>query len=327
MQVSWIDSEQLKGLLQQLQDATPEPAAEPQAWETHTLPEAPVARALAVEPVPAPPERPRAAPEVTSQVEDTPPTAPDLASSPEVARIRDRLREVRERAEAAGLLKKAEPPPILTAPETTTAFQVEEPTVAPAPQIEAAAPPASTELQETNETSTEEKPPSNTGETPEPDRDPTPPMAEADDALTSAVPANAPPEQDDASLYFEVPLGSILERLDAFASWARQRVAPAELLLLDEHGDLLLGAEARAALVLSIMLAANAAQRSTAAAVCEDGARIARQPIPEGGELAVMSCPTRLGLIHLAVEHPTSLPENEARLLRQALMSAVDVAA
>ena len=293
MQVSWIDSEHLKGLLQQLQDATPAPTADPQAWETHTLPDSPQPPALAVAPLPEPP----------AAEAPVPPPASDSASAPEVARIRDRLREVRERAEAAGLLKKSEPV-AATAPIVTLSPAPEHTTVStPSEALEAAS--DVTPAQEAN---------------PEP---PSPPMTE--ESASAAVPEATVPF--DASLYFEVPLGSILERLDAFAAWARQRVAPAELLLLDEHGDLLLGAEARAALVLSIMLAANAAQRSRATMLSPEDARITRQPTPEGGELAVMTCPTRLGLIHLAVEHPVSLPENEARLLRQALMSAVDVAA
>ena len=45
MQVSWIDSDQLKGLLERLGDSVPQAKSGTQAWETHTMPEA------AVEPV------------------------------------------------------------------------------------------------------------------------------------------------------------------------------------------------------------------------------------------------------------------------------------
>lgn len=279
MQVSWIDSEHLKGLLRQLQDPASEPSAPETApdsllWEPSTPPPA---RALPLDPVPAPPEPPETRQEETAEEETDAPALPplDMRNVPEVARIRDRLREVRERAEAAGLLKRPEP---AAAPDTP--------------------PPESPDLSDTS--------------------DPSAPPTE---------PAPAAQEEADDSLYFEVPLGSVLERLDAFAEWARRRVAPAELLLLDEHGDLLLGAEARAALVLSVMLAASAARRSTAAGVCENAAVTARQPTPEGGELTVLSCPTRLGLIHLAVEHPATLPDSEVQLLRQALLSAIEVSA
>lgn len=294
MQVSWIDSEHLKGLLQQLQDASPAPTAEPQAWETHTLPDAPLPT-----PLPAAPQ-----PEPAAEAASPPPSASDPVSTPEVARIRDRLREVRERAEAAGLLKKSEPAVAVAPSPFEVATAPVQPAAAPDP-----APTKAPELPvEAEQAAADEE--------------------ESEAPINSAPAAEvADPAPFDASLYFEVPLGSILERLDAFAAWARQRVAPGELLLLDEHGDLLLGSEARAALVLSIMLAANAAQRSRAAIVGRDGVHVTRQPTPEGGELAVVTCPTRLGLIHLAVEHPVSLPDQEARLLRQALMSAVEVAA
>ena len=42
MQVSWIDSDQLKGLLERLGDSVPQAKSGTQAWETHTMPEAAV---------------------------------------------------------------------------------------------------------------------------------------------------------------------------------------------------------------------------------------------------------------------------------------------
>ncbi len=313
MQVSWIDSEHLKDLLRQLQGAAPEPAAEPQAWETHTLPEAPVESALpslAAEPAEAaPPEPVRREPEAVA----SPPVAAEVRDAPEVARIRDRLREVRERAEAAGLLKKAEPAPVAPEPavsepphdESVNTASVVEDDAEPAARAEAIAAAEETGMgAEETEAEKEMEPVISNEE-----------VGEVADAVS------------DDSLYFEVPLGSVLERLDAFAEWARRRIAPAELLLLDEHGDLLLGTEARAELVLSIMLAASAAKRSSLAGVWADAPRIARQPKPDGGELAILSCPTRLGIIHLAVEHPAQLPDSEADLLQQALLSAIEAAA
>ncbi len=304
MQVSWIDSEHLKGLLKQLQDAAPETTPEPQAWETHTLPDAPPVPSLSLEPAPAPPVAEATPAEEPEEAPATP--RAEIQNAPEVERIRNRLREVRERAAAAGLLKRAEPPappappipPAMAEPAASLAEEAEKPEQ----------PPAAEEAAQASEA-------------------PAPITAPSEEETPVPAPVEAPPEEADDSLYFEVPLGSVLERLDAFAEWARRRVAPAELLLLDEHGDLLLGAEARAALVLSVMLAASAARRSTAAGVCETSAVIARQPTPAGGELTVLSCPTRLGLIHLAVERSISLPDSEIDLLRQALLSAVEVSA
>jgi hypothetical protein len=131
-------------------------------------------------------------------------------------------------------------------------------------------------------------------------------------------------EQDEAS-YFEVPVGSVVERLEAFAQWAQRRVKPGELVLLDEHGDVLWGAQAKGALILSAMMAANALSRSTAAGACQAEAAVIRQLLGSGGELAVLSCPTRAGLVHLAVEHPGRLGDAAMRIMGQALVSAIEV--
>lgn len=308
MQVSWIDSDHLNDLLRQLQDPAP-----PQAAPDALIEEAEV-------PAPPPPVALRTTFEDDGgkEPEESGAPLPDIRTAPEVARIRDRLREVRERAEAAGLLKKTEPAPE-TEPPVSSPFQE-----AALPEMEEPAAEETT-VEETETAKTEAEAPTAGPETASVEAE----AATAPESAGAEEPATAGEEtlgtSDDAALYFEVPLGSALERLDAFATWARQRVAPGELLLLDEHGDLLWGAEAKAALVFSVMLAAGAVSRSSAADVCEDGVRVARQPTVEGGELAVLSCPTRLGLIHLAVEHPSRLPDNEAALLRQALMSAIEV--
>ncbi len=323
MQVSWIDSDHLNDLLRQLQDPAPPQAAPDALFEEAEVPAPPPPVAL----------RTTFEDDGGKEPEESGAPLPDIRTAPEVARIRDRLREVRERAEAAGLLKKTEPstpspfqeaapPEAEREPEPEPENSVEEETVIEGTETaiaEAEAPATASKTAAAADEATAPAPATESTGT-----EPASAFVPGVEAPESAsAPALGTP--DDAALYFEVPLGSALERLDAFATWARQRVAPGELLLLDEHGDLLWGAEAKAALVFSVMLAAGAVSRSSAADVCEDGVRVARQPTVEGGELAVLSCPTRLGLIHLAVEHPSRLPDNEAALLRQALMSAIEV--
>jgi hypothetical protein len=194
--------------------------------------------------------------------------------APEVARIRDRLREVRERAEAAGLLKRPVPPLAAVAtPVTPVVMEIAAPMV---PKVE-----------------------------------------EEVAVVSEAVIA----EEEG---YFEVPVGSVVERVEAFSQWAHRRLDPGELVLLDEHGDVLWGAQAKGALILSAMMAANALSRSSAVGACQVEREVVRQVLSSGGQLAVLSCDTQAGLIHLAVEHPTLwVRDEEMRLLGQALVSAI----
>lgn len=279
MQVSWIDSDQLKGLLERLGDSVPQAKSGTQAWETHTMPEAAVEPMLVEEEAEVSEEVGQAwgvaEVEVREEVEASEAEAEEEVElgvvegvkheevAPEVARIRDRLREVRERAEAAGLLKRPVPPL--------------------APVVVEVAPP------------------------------------KVEDEVVVADAGVA-----EESGYFEVPVGSVVERVEAFSQWAHRRLNPGELVLLDEHGDVLWGAQAKGALILSAMMAANALSRSSAVGACQVEREVVRQVLSSGGQLAVLSCDTQAGLIHLAVEHPTlRIRDEEMRLLGQALMSAI----
>jgi cation transporter-like permease len=99
------------------------------------------------------------------------------------------------------------------------------------------------------------------------------------------------------------------------------------VLLLDEQGDVLWGPEAKADLVLSVMLAARAATRSSAASAL--GARLAtslsHQDLGGGkGTLSVFSCATEQGLIIVGIERAAALCESAARELAAALEATVD---
>ncbi|MCB1228182.1 MAG: hypothetical protein KDK99_20415 [Verrucomicrobiales bacterium] len=150
-----------------------------------------------------------------------------------------------------------------------------------------------------------------------------PSLVETSETEEPAVEADAAePMEDDC--YFEVPLGTVVERLDAFADWAQKRVGDeGEVLLVDEYGDLLWGPQARAGLVLSTMLAASASHRSSAATAWERAA-VTHQSAGTEGTLSVITCRTVVGVLHLAVLQAEPVPEGEALLLRQALLSAID---
>lgn len=303
MQVSWIDKEQLRGLLERLGDGVPQAKPGAAAWETHTMPALPVEPQEPMKPAPVPVPVPAALPaapavrapveeaKVVKEAEGAPGMREDDVEegarpedvAPEVARIRDRLREVRERAEAAGLLRRLVPQP--GAKEAGAEAGAAGVTVA-----------------------------AGAGET-------------GNGEVRSEVSAGSGAEAAEGEWYFEVPVGTVVERLEAFAEWGRRRVEPGELVLLDEHGDVLWGAQAKGALILSAMLAAKAAGRSSAAGARQAGESVVRQALGSGGELAVLSCETRAGRIHLAVEHPGKVEEALMRRLGEALELAIQAGA
>lgn len=117
MQVSWIDPEEIRGLLAQIEGPRKVAAASNVAWEVHTLPILPVQTAPAdnlIDP-PAP----------KKEKETLPPDLPlsDGGSGPrggELWRIRENLRSLREQAQVSGILPRGE------APETANNSTVEQ---------------------------------------------------------------------------------------------------------------------------------------------------------------------------------------------------------
>lgn len=125
-----------------------------------------------------------------------------------------------------------------------------------------------------------------------------------------------------------LPEGGIAERLDFFADWVRQHLAAQQLVLLDEQGDVLWGAEGKADLVLSVMLAARAASRSSAAWAIEPkaGQMGSHQVLGAGrGHLSVLACPTSQGLVVLGVEGPQLVTEKQAVWLKLAVKQVIEV--
>lgn len=282
MQVSWIDSEHLKSLLHDLGEVRPEKKSEPvkqaeagQETDAYTPPlglveTAPVAQKLHQAPAKVALAEPvvakRLEPTVVARSDDEDAVdGGDEIVAPEVERIRDRLRAVRERAEAAGLLRRVAAPAAVS--------RVSSPVVTIKVGVEA-------------------------GE-----------MA----AVAEPV--------------FQVPKGSIAERLEFFAGWVGKQLVIDELLLLDEQGDMLWGAEARADLVLSVMLAARAASRSNAAqaVVGELPSKVSHQTLGEGkGTLSVLPCPTEQGLVVLGIESTAPVSERQGGWLAAALKATVE---
>lgn len=114
MQVSWIDPEEIRALLAQIEGPLPRPAANNFAWELNTLPVVPMDALSADNMIEGPALRPKAA---TPAAQPPPPPPPsefpmsERRSGPasgDLWRIRERLRSLREQAQESGILPRGE---------------------------------------------------------------------------------------------------------------------------------------------------------------------------------------------------------------------------
>lgn len=337
MQVSWIDPEEVASLAESLRlpvrkapPATPQPlveAVEPLVIEGTAEPAA-IAAALS-KPV-------------------------DATSTPNLAAFRERLQSIREKAIHAGLLtpkpaapleeEQAPEPPVSELPSEGVAEespvtpseipesapvneqappQQEAPVWQPSPVVELAPPPPV-------EPPVEEAAPSPVQEE-APVWQPSPPVE-----VTAPLPVNAPvaefnpPPAPPAPVYTPQPYvhvepgASVKERLEAFAYWTEQKWGAAELLVVDEYGDLLWGPPKKSGLVLSTMMAWNAAIRASAQAA-SGVVQIHQQILPMGETLTLIPCQTRLGMLQIAFVKMKALQEHETGMLKEALAQVMDL--
>lgn len=324
MQVSWIEAEDLKGLLARIalpengpsapKAAEPSPAllAEPEDPFIITGLDAPVpdpfdavapaaafvdsqpaVAARTFSPSPAPAPIPAPAPGADMPPHEEEPVAPDqTAAILPLSRIRDKLRAIRQRAHEAGILGKTVE---TNAPAPSPETRVSRPDPAPSP----------------------------------PAPDAAPPPAPLEKRMPSSAPEDSPPDFPVLPLPplppFEPPAGSIQARLSAFATWARHALHEdgGHLLVMNDHGELLWGGEAKTSLVLSTMMAWSATLRASAHAACGD-LPVMRQSLASGHVLTVIPCETApRTLLHIAVAAPEALPETTAFELRKALVVAM----
>ncbi|MDB6137141.1 MAG: hypothetical protein JWO94_213, partial [Verrucomicrobiaceae bacterium] len=355
MQVSWIDPDEVRDLLKQL--AGPQRPAPASAWELHTLPAAPMAQP-AHEPL-----MPDAALPLATVEEPLDPPMAEARTGPanaELWRIRERLRVLRDKAQTAGIFSRPRPdeaPPAV--PETTPPPPVAEEEQAPAmPEPPSPAEPAEAALEEMpvsppdspaepegdeeaadNTPSTAAQPAPPAIESPFGLAEPPPPVYEPLFSTAPPVPpvafsepvaeavAEAPPEAAPAARQnkppFTVSNQGLSERLNAVAEWVCARLGTREVLLVDDYGDVLWGAQGQTALVLSAMMAWHSAQRASASATCIDPERIDR-PLPPDRFLTVLPLRTRFGVVSLAVIDQAPVGEEDATAIRRALALAVE---
>ena len=362
MQVSWIDADEIRDLLKQLEG--PKAPSTASAWETHTLPLAPI-QPLDADQLLAP-EGPPAS---HSDESKTPQGISDEHAGPanaELLRIRERLRVLRDKAHSAGIFARTQPTEPSVAPEPqATPVEV----AAPEPALPAPAAEPSPALPETPAVAPARatiqalpaafESPFALAEAPPPVEEPTTtPQAkeqiEEQEPVSPAVeplfettvseplpPANGGPGAEQAAPVpeaipsadnpppqpshppFAVPHMGLSDRLNAFAEWACSLLGTREVLLVDDYGDVLWGTPGQTALVLSAVMAWHSAQRASASATCIDPERIDK-PLPPDRSLTVLPLRTRYGVVSLAVIQGQPVTAENATAIRQALAVAVE---
>lgn len=254
---------------------------------------------------PAAPPKPEPVEPLVS--EQTVATAEEPVPEPNLSAFRQRLQSIREKAINAGLLTPMATPPAPPAQPVPTP----EPAPAPQPEPEQEEPEASAEqepLQESPITAESLEEPA-----PEPAFTPNPPPVHF-----SQAPVYAP--------QVPVPTGaSMKERLEAYSLWATRQWNAAELLIVDEYGDLLWGPPKKSGLVLSTMMAWNAAIRASAQAA-SGAAQTSQQTLATGETLTIIPCQTRLGVLQIAVVKPLPPGNDETVSLSQVLAEVMDIA-
>ena len=256
--------------------------------------------------------------------ESAPPTALAPEQGQQLDRIRARLQAIRERALEAGLIGQAR-----ASPEESAASApppASEPALQPQAVAEMAAPPsvAAGEVSRppVEPTLRTDGPPASLQERLKPIESPFTLDQTASEAVPPPTDALSPMEVEAA---FQRPAGSLTDRLDAFAAWAGAHFQAGNLLIVDDHGDILWGDHAQAGLVVSAMMACKAMMRSSALGA-SGLATVIEQPISTDRLLLIVPCETTYGAVSIAFVRDRALTETDAALIRAALVSVVETA-
>lgn len=292
MQVSWIEPDEVRALAALLHGNASTGTGG--GWDVQTLPDA-------SQPPPQPllPQGPEPAGNTAPSPNIAAPPAPQPPSA-EVVLIREKLRVLRDRAKQAGLIQD-EPPAVQAAPPP--AAPLEAPMAPPAPSPLSTLPPLASLRPEATA-------PAPASETP-PQAEPPPAPAAAASAPTLNAPAFLPLE------------GPITERLENFARWAGKVSGATEVLLADDHGDMLWGAPSHPSLIVSALLAVQQALRTSAGSLHRPP-NVLSVPATDVGDLQVLPCSTRFGLVTIVLVSAPALDEAVVGALREALVLSVE---
>ena len=119
---------------------------------------------------------------------------------------------------------------------------------------------------------------------------------------------------------------TVAERLESFAAWAQPQLGWSELFIIGDQGDLLWGQSIHQGLVQTTVMAWVSTSRMSAV-FAFDRAPLLRRQMANGRQLTAVPCPTRLGLMHIAITSEQPLSEEHVPELRAALISAMEAAA
>jgi hypothetical protein len=335
MQVSWIDPNEVRALLQRIAGPVSTPGSA--AWETHTIPDGPEkkqplpqpqATVLSEPPSPTPvveigtPEAPKEEtpfqpapafqPAASTSEADTAAfqQAASIASD-ELERIRQRLRALRERAEQTGVLSSQQMADLPISKERAPELRF----VQPISQPEAAP-------EQYRQPTDYLRPPHIPTADSLPASLPPPPVLAAP-AVESITTELAPLSRKLERPTFQAPDRGLSDRLGALASWACVRLETQDVVLVDDFGDVLWGSPGHTELVLSGMMAWHSAQRANVTAAVEPDQRI-DQVLPSGHHLTIIPARTRYGTLSLAAIRDSAVDEEDVEALRRALLMAVD---
>lgn len=148
-----------------------------------------------------------------------------------------------------------------------------------------------------------------------------PPPPEPPSQPETSQQAPAPPSKPQTTRFLPLE-GTIAERLDAFAHWALEFARAENLIIIDDHGDILWGVPTRDDLVVNAMLLIHTDRENAG----PETSQILRTGSIPGKQLSVLRAPTRHGCVNLALLAVHHLPDEDGTLLREALSLAVDEA-
>lgn len=134
-----------------------------------------------------------------------------------------------------------------------------------------------------------------------------------------------PPAADEAPSWTPYrPSGnSVNERLEGFASWAQPLMNGSRLFVIDDQGDLLWGQSSHQELVVTTVMAWVAFSRMSGVLAFER-VPLLHQRMATGDHLTALPCPTRLGLLHIAITGDHAVADEHVPELRQALIAAME---
>jgi hypothetical protein len=310
--------------------------------------------------MPAPSAQP--APSIVSLDPIAPIQEATQAANTELERIRQRLRELRERAQQSGVISATpSPSPAPMAPLPTAELASTAPAETPAASPAVGLPPLMQPMEEL--APQPDSGPLNYGGTEtdaaqlvQPSIEQPFSIAPIQLASAAATPQEAPPQPPASSIApvslttaafaprttaptlphieqdnprvdkptFQAPDRGLTERLAALAQWACQRLQTQEVVLVDDFGDVLWGSPGHTALVLSGMMAWHSAQRANALQHMEQLSRRIDREMQGGQQLTIIPVRTRYGVVSLAAICPKIMEDADVDAIHQALAVAIE---